>query len=136
MKVLATFEGYHLAHVGRRINEIVSDASLGRSLTEQVDFEKSAEELRTVVLPGIDDELDRMRWDFDGLGHLLSQVARRLSERLPADVHESLNVIYFPQIGFLTTLPIDPATNTSVYEGSDEGPWERMFSTEYGCSAG
>ncbi|KAF2471929.1 uncharacterized protein BDR25DRAFT_366675 [Lindgomyces ingoldianus] len=116
-KVFEKFEGYHLAQVGRRISEMV-------------DFEKSAEESRTVILPGIDDELDQMKATFAGLDVLLSQVARKLSERIPSDLQESLNVIYFPQIGFLTTVPIDLATGGGVYEGSFENPWERMFSTE------
>ncbi|ORY09079.1 mismatch repair protein 5 [Clohesyomyces aquaticus] len=116
-KVLETFESYHLAQVGRQINEIV-------------DFEKSAEESRTVILPGIDEELDQMKATFAGLDALLSQVAHKLSERIPAGLQESLNVIYFPQIGFLTTVPVDPDTGSGVYVGGLENPWEQMFSTE------
>ncbi|KAF2182192.1 hypothetical protein K469DRAFT_636979 [Zopfia rhizophila CBS 207.26] len=116
-KIFEKFEGYHFAQVGRRISEIV-------------DFEKSDEESRTVVLPGIDEELDQMKRTFAGLDALLSQVARKLSERIPSDLQESLNVIYFPQIGFLTTVPINPATGGVIYDGSIDNPWERMFSTE------
>lgn len=72
-----------------------------------------------------------MKRVFDGLGDLLSQVARKLSENIPSDLQGSLNVIYFPQIGFLVTLPIDPMTDDAVYSGSFESPWERMFATEY-----
>lgn len=42
----------------------------------------------------------------------------------------TLNVIYFPQIGFLCTTPIDPDTGDAVYDGDLEYPWERMFATE------
>jgi DNA mismatch repair protein MSH5 len=42
----------------------------------------------------------------------------------------TLNVIYFPQIGFLCTTPIDPGTGVAVYDGSLDHPWERMFATE------
>ncbi|KAF1995853.1 hypothetical protein P154DRAFT_609734 [Amniculicola lignicola CBS 123094] len=116
-KILEKFEAYHLTQVGRRISEIV-------------DIEKSAEESRTIILPGIDDELDQMKSTFTGLDSLLSQVARKLSDKLPADFIDSLNVIYFPQIGFLVTVPLDPVTNNPVYNGGFENPWEKMFSTE------
>lgn len=111
------FDACHFGQVGRKISEVV-------------DFEKSTEELRTVILPGVDEELDQMRRTFDGLDALLSQVARKLSEQIPAELHETLNVIYFPQIGFLTTIPRNPATNAGLYNGGIENPWEQMFSTE------
>jgi hypothetical protein len=75
-----------------------------------------------------------MKRTFDGMDGLLSQVARKLSERIPSDLQETLNVIYFPQIGFLTTVPIDPTTGVAVYDGGFENTWERMFSTEYAGS--
>lgn len=83
-----------------------------------------------MILPGIDEELDSMKHTFAGLDSLLSQVARKIAERIPPDLRQSLNVIYFPQIGFLTTVPIDPGTGEGVYTGGIENPWERMFSTE------
>lgn len=111
------FEGYHLAQVGRKISETV-------------DFEKSIEESRTVILQGVDEELDQMKRTLDGLENFLNEVARKLSEKMPPDLRSSLNVIYFPQIGFLVTVPIDAATGSAIYEGNIENPWERMFSTE------
>jgi DNA mismatch repair protein MSH5 len=96
-----------------------------------VDFEQSAAESRTVILPGVDEELDQMKRTFAGLDDLLSQVARKLSENIPSDLQQALNVLYFPQIGFLTTVPLDLETSAPVYEGSFDSPWERMFSTEF-----
>jgi DNA mismatch repair protein MSH5 len=115
--VFDKFEGYHLAQVGRKI-------------TETVDLEKSAEESRTVILPGVDEELDQLKRTLDGLNHLLNEVAVNLSEKMPSHLRASLNVIYFPQIGFLVTVPIDPETRNAVYIGSFENAWEQMFSTE------
>ncbi|KAH7130599.1 muts domain V-domain-containing protein [Dendryphion nanum] len=116
-KVIEKFENYHLAQLGRRISETV-------------DFERSMEESHTVIVSGVDEELDHMKHTFEALSPLLGEVARKLSEHVPADVQGALNVIYFPQIGFLTTVPLDPATNAAVYDGGIEYPWERMFSTE------
>lgn len=117
LQVFEKFEGFHLAQVGRKISETV-------------DFENSAEERRTVILPGIDEELDHMKRTLDGLEDVLNQVASKLSENMPPELKAALNVIYFPQIGFLVVVPIDPGTGTAVYNGSFDNPWEMMFSAE------
>ncbi|KAF1364822.1 mismatch repair protein 5 [Lizonia empirigonia] len=116
-KIFAKFEGYHLAQVGRKISETV-------------DFEQSAEERRTVILPGIDEELDHMKRTLDGLEDILNQVASKLSKEITPDLEASLNVIYFPQIGFLVVVPMDISTGTPAYDGSFDNPWEMMFSAE------
>jgi DNA mismatch repair protein MSH5 len=115
--VFEKFEGFHLAQIGRKISETV-------------DLEKTAEESRTVILPGIDEELDQLKRTLDGLDDLLNEVAVKLSEKMPSDLRASLNVIYFPQIGFLVTIPIDPETGDAVYAGSFDNAWEQMFMTE------
>ena len=86
---------------------------------------------RTVILPNVDAELDQMKRTLDGLESLLNEVAKKLSESMPTDLRTALNVIYFPQLGFLVTIPIDPVTGGAIYTGSFESPWERMFSTEF-----
>lgn len=111
------FEGFHLAQVGRKISETV-------------DLEKSADESRTVILPGIDEELDQLKRTLEGLDDLLNEVAAKLSEKMPSDLRASLNVIYFPQIGFLVTVPIDPETGDAVYAGGFDNAWKQVFTTE------
>lgn len=71
-----------------------------------------------------------MKRTLDGLEDFLNQVAAKLSEKMPSNLRASLNVIYFPQIGFLVTVPLDPDTGAAVYDGNFDNPWERMFSTE------
>jgi DNA mismatch repair protein MSH5 len=115
--VFKKFEGYDLAQVGRKIRETV-------------DLERSAEESRTVALPGVDEELDQLKRTLNGLDHLLNEVATKMSEKMPSDLRASLNVIYFPQIGFLITVPIDQKTRDAVYTGDFDNPWEQMFTTE------
>jgi DNA mismatch repair protein MSH5 len=117
-QILENLEGFHLAQVGRKISETV-------------DFDNSAQDSRTVILPGVDDHLDQMKRTLDGLESLLDQVAVQLSVRMPPNYSSSLNVIYFPQIGFLVTVPLDPETQAPVYEGGFDNPWERLFCTEY-----
>lgn len=96
----------------------------------QVDLDTSAEETRTVIKPGIDEELDRMKHVFEGLSPLLLEVARKLSEKMPASLKSFLNVIYYPQIGFLVTVPIESTTGEAVYTGNFDNPWEQIFMTE------
>ena len=71
------FEGYHLAQIGRKISETIDLAS-------------SAEEGRTVIMPGVDDELDQMKRTLDSLDDFLNRVARKLSEKMPSDIRTSL----------------------------------------------
>ncbi|KAI4708272.1 hypothetical protein J4E89_006894 [Alternaria sp. Ai002NY15] len=116
-KVFEKFEGYHLAQIGRKISETIDLAS-------------SAEEGRTVIMPGVDDELDQMKRTLDSLDDFLNRVARKLSEKMPSDIRATLNVIYFPQIGFLCTTPVNELSGDAVYQGTFDSPWERMFATE------
>ncbi|KAJ9626560.1 hypothetical protein H2203_004193 [Taxawa tesnikishii (nom. ined.)] len=116
-KIMEKFEGHRLAQIGRNISEIV-------------DFEASAERRRTVVQAGVDEELDTLKRTYDGLEHLLSKVAQHVSQRIPAALEEEANVIFFPQIGFLIAMGVDPETGSGVWEGSAEDPWEKMFTTD------
>ncbi|KAH9865563.1 hypothetical protein J1614_009148 [Plenodomus biglobosus] len=113
----------------RSVNFITSP-ELGTKISEIIDLNKSAEESRTVILPGVDEELDQMKRTLDGLDSLLNEVAAKLSEKMPSDLRATLNVIYFPQIGFLVTVPVDLSTGAGIYDGSFEDRWERMFATE------
>ncbi len=105
-------------------------ARIGKKIIETVDFDNSAESSQTVILPNVDEELDHMKRTLDGLEPFLNTVATKLCETMPTDLRPVLNVIYFPQIGFLVTVPMDPVTGAAVYDGSLDNPWERMFSTE------
>lgn len=116
-KVMERFEGHHLAAVGRGISETV-------------DFDLSAQNRRTVVQIGIDQDLDELKRTYEGLEDLLSQVAQDVAQRVPAELDANINIIFFPQIGFLIAIRVDLETGRGVYEGNDEDPWEKMFTTE------
>jgi DNA mismatch repair protein MSH5 len=83
-----------------------------------------------VINSAVDEDLDHLKRTLDGLDSLLNQVAAKLSEKMPSDLRASLNVIYFPQIGFLVTVPVDPDNGDAVYAGSFDSVWEQMFTTE------
>jgi DNA mismatch repair protein MSH5 len=117
-KILHQFEGRRLATIGRSVCNII-------------DFETSELEHRTCVKPGVDEELDNMRHLYAGLEDLLGSCARSISRQIPLDTAGSLNVVFFPQIGFLVSIPRDPGIDEVTVAGlvRDQG-WERIFHTQ------
>ncbi|KAL8953445.1 MAG: hypothetical protein Q9222_000692 [Ikaeria aurantiellina] len=73
-----------------------------------------------------------MKQTYDGIEDLLNKTSHNIAETVPAQYSLDLNVIFFPQIGFLISIPIDPETGRGNYEGpdSDNGGWDRIFSTK------
>lgn len=105
-------------------------AAIGTMVEQTVDFEESILQHRTCVRPHIDEELDAQKRFYDGVSDLLSQVAQEITKRIPGTGRTELSVIYYPQIGFLVAMPIDPVNGSASLEGNEEDHWERMFSTE------
>jgi DNA mismatch repair protein MSH5 len=98
-----------------------------------VDFPRSSEQHRTAVTQGVDEELDKLKRTYDGLGDLLTQIAAQLASELPEYAQKYIeNCIFFPQLGFLTVVPLDPETGKGKYEGegTSDDIWERRFCTE------
>lgn len=118
MKVLERFEANELSNLGTLVTQIV-------------DFGQSAEMHRTVVRVGVDEQLDEMKRSYDGIEDLLNQTSRNIAAAIPNQYSLDLNVIFFPQIGFLITMPFDPISGRAEYEGGEHGneQWERIFST-------
>lgn len=110
--------------------------AVGQLIHDTIDFDESALQHRVVVMRNVDDELDRMKQMYDGMDSMLSQVARQVAAGIPADVAINLNVIYFPQLGYLIVVPTregssndggeDDAAGRPVYMGQD---WEFQFCT-------
>lgn len=88
---------------------------------------------RTVVKQGIDPELDNMKQTYDGIEDLLNETSNIVASTVPAHHNLDLNVIFFPQIGFLISVSLDPNTNRENYEAGDSSGdrWDRIFSTEF-----
>ena len=106
---------FHLQRIGRMVHDVV-------------DLESSTEQHRTVVKRGVDDNLDKIKDVYDSMDELLSQTALEIAHTMAPDIDCSLNVIFFPQLGFHITVPIDEATGQVVWDGGADG-WERMFTT-------
>lgn len=90
----------------------------------------SAEQHRTVVKPGVYSDLDNMKQTYDGMEDLLSKVSRTISASIPPEYSLDLNVIFFPQIGFLITMPVNLEDSQTTYVGGEHKQrWDLIFST-------
>ncbi|OGM44275.1 DNA mismatch repair protein Msh5 [Aspergillus bombycis] len=114
-KALRVLEDTRLYRVGRMIQEIV-------------DIDSTEEQGRTVVKPGLDRELDKMKDSYDGLSSLLKQVAIDIASTIPESLEIDVNVIYFPQLGFNIAIPLSDR-GEAAFTGSDDD-WELIFVTE------
>lgn len=86
---------------------------------------------RTVINAGVDLELDEMKRQYDGLEDLLNHTSREVALTVPAIYDLELNVIFFPQIGFLIAIRNNPNTGRGDYEGGEgEDGWDRVFATD------
>ncbi|KAI9051038.1 hypothetical protein LZ554_005146 [Drepanopeziza brunnea f. sp. 'monogermtubi'] len=111
---------------GARMNEI------GTMITDVVDFQMSAEQHRTTVLQGFDAELDSIKRTYDSMDTFLTRVATQLSSDIPEWASQYVsNCIFFPQLGFLTVVPLDLETGKGKYEGEgiENDAWEKMFTS-------
>ncbi|KAF9983142.1 MutS protein msh5 [Mortierella antarctica] len=81
---------------------------IGANINDVVDFDDSIVEGRCVVKHNVDEELDRMRQTYHGLDSFLSEIAKEISMTIPSDFASVINVIYFPQLGYLITVPRNP----------------------------
>ena len=97
----------------------------------QVDFVASAEMHRTVVNTGVSEELDNIKRTYDGIEDLLNLISQEIAATIPAVYSLDLNVIFFPQIGFLISIPFNPDTGRGDWEGgeTEDQRWDRIFST-------
>ena len=119
------------------ISEIVSRQAfpswrLVTDAKEKVDFAASSEMHRTVIKSGVDDDLDAMKRTYDGLDDLLNRVCQDIVATIPSVYSLELNIIFFPQIGFLISVKLNPITGRVDYEGGEreDQRWTRIFSTE------
>ncbi|KAG0036136.1 MutS protein msh5 [Podila clonocystis] len=72
-----------------------------------LDFDESVIEGRCVVKHNVDEHLDEMRRTYQGLDSFLSQIAMEISQTIPTEFTHAINVIYFPQLGYLIAVPMN-----------------------------
>lgn len=136
-QVFEKFDTHNIANVGRMISEIVnhpasSSLQFLTDIKDKIDFAASSEMHRTVIKSGVDNELDTMKRTYDGLDDLLNRISEDIAATIPSVYSLKLNVIFFPQIGFLISVQLNPDTDRGDYEGGEreDQRWTRIFSTE------
>ena len=115
-RAMEVLDRFHLQRIGRMVHDVV-------------DLDSSTEQHRTVVKRGVDENLDKIKDVYDGMEDLLSQVAGQIADLMPQEIGCSLNVVFFPQLGFHITIPFDEITGRALWDGG-ENAWERMFTTQ------
>ncbi|KKY34130.1 putative msh5 protein [Diaporthe ampelina] len=103
---------------------------VGELITGTIDFQQSKEARRTCVMQGVSAELDELKRNYDGLEYFLNQVAALMIEEIPEWAQQYVkNCIFYPQIGFLTVVSLNPESGRGNYEGEglSDDVWERMF---------
>ncbi|CAK5284093.1 unnamed protein product [Mycena citricolor] len=111
------------------ILDIASFRDVGNRINGIVDWEESACAGRVCVRPHIDEELDNRKHVYHGIDAVLSKVAEQVCETVPQDFTTCLNIVYFPQLGFLVCVPM-----LEAWKGPDgiqliEG-WTYQFSSD------
>ncbi|EPE36247.1 P-loop containing nucleoside triphosphate hydrolase [Glarea lozoyensis ATCC 20868] len=135
LRVIQELEGGDLLPILNKLVDHVQPPvllSILQSISQIVDFESSAEQRRTVVLQGVDAELDGFKRTYDGMDSLLTQAHGLLLNDLPEWAMQYVTTcLFFPQLGFLTVVVLDPETGASKYEGEgvDDDIWDKMFVT-------
>ncbi|KAI5805773.1 muts domain V-domain-containing protein [Geopyxis carbonaria] len=121
---------------------------IAEAISGTIDFPESAIYDRVVVQQGIDKQLDELKHVHDGIVHMLVEVGRAISADLDLapDISSRLNVVFFPQLGYMITMPNiseegsttesesrstrhteAPVGMSSLYEGPD---WTMQFFTQ------
>lgn len=84
---------------------------------------------RTAVRRGIDSDLDERKRIYDGMEHLLANVNAKLRSGIPEWARKYVQAcIFLPQLGFLTTVSVNPQTGIGDYDGEGlNDTWDCMF---------
>uniref|UniRef100_A0A1I7TDT7 DNA_MISMATCH_REPAIR_2 domain-containing protein n=2 Tax=Caenorhabditis tropicalis TaxID=1561998 RepID=A0A1I7TDT7_9PELO len=113
-------------------NELNAETSLLREVSEVaciagsiINFAESKIQGRVTVMPGIDDELDKLRDTYESMPMMLTAIAKQESLRLGLTPFHNVACVYIPLVGFVLSLPTDfPAEShedmSLVYATSDE----------------
>lgn len=105
---------------------------VGELVSRTIDFEQSRERERTAVKHGVDVKLDEMKRSYNGMEDFLTEVNEKIRRDIPAWAQPYVQgSVFYPQLGFLAMVSLNPETGRSEYEGEGmDEIWERMFVNE------
>ncbi|KDQ62441.1 hypothetical protein JAAARDRAFT_189767 [Jaapia argillacea MUCL 33604] len=102
---------------------------VGSLINGKIDWEESANAGRVCIRPHVDEELDKLKHIYHGIDSVLCKVAERVCLSVPSDYASSLNVVYFPQLGFLICVPMLDEWKANEEIKEIDG-WSFQFSSE------
>ncbi|KAF5315435.1 hypothetical protein D9619_007366 [Psilocybe cf. subviscida] len=109
--------------------DISAFKEIGSKINDMIDWEESALNGRECVRPNIDEDLDNRKHVYHGIDSLLSTVAQEISRSVPSGYATSLNVVYFPQLGYLICTPMLEEWRTEAGIQPLDG-WTFQFSSD------
>ncbi|ORZ26614.1 DNA mismatch repair protein MutS, partial [Lobosporangium transversale] len=114
LKIYNDVQGLYLGelYITKAVRNKAVEEKIAKLRENTLDFDESMIEGRCVVKHNVDEELDRMRSTYHGLDSFLSECAREISATIPSEFTSTINVIYFPQLGYLITVPLNPNWKT------------------------
>ncbi|CAE6476796.1 unnamed protein product [Rhizoctonia solani] len=107
----------------------VDTEETGALVNMVIDWEESQNNQRVCINPGIDGALDEKKRIYNGLDDLLIHVARQVSQNMPEGYTNELNVLYFPQLGYLIRIPT-PSGWTTDKDFEQIPEWSFQFESE------
>ncbi|KAH0498691.1 hypothetical protein TgHK011_005931 [Trichoderma gracile] len=103
---------------------------VGDLIERVVNFDQAKSQQRYSVRPGIDDELDGLKRQYDGLNSFLTEVANHVAQDLPVCARQCIrSCIFLPQLGFLTVVEQLYQQSGSSFdeECAGDGLWKKSF---------
>ncbi|KAK1253925.1 hypothetical protein MKX07_002002 [Trichoderma sp. CBMAI-0711] len=120
----------------RKISNIIDGINpmvltrVGDLIERVVNFDQAKSQQRYSVRPGVDDELDGLKRQYDGLDSFLTEVANHVAQDLPICARQYIrSCIFLPQLGFLTVVEQDHRQSGSSFdeECAGDGLWKKSF---------
>ncbi|KAL0142774.1 DNA mismatch repair protein MutS [Mucor lusitanicus] len=104
---------------------------VGSNIDSIIDFSASKTEAQIIVKKGVDSELDVLREEYEKLDDTLLGVSQEIGSVLPIGLGAALNVVYFPQLGYLITLPQYHLQRNSGLSSAGSSHCDNSNITEY-----
>ncbi|KAJ2342556.1 hypothetical protein GGH92_005324, partial [Coemansia sp. RSA 2673] len=99
-------------------------AALGAMIIDSVDFDTSRLDERVVIAPGVSSKVDHLREKFSKLDDLLGEA----SCKMEAEAGVPVVAVYFPQLGFLSSVDSNLAGGHQLMPHLDD--WTLKFQTD------
>lgn len=107
-------------------------SQVGSSLRlSQVDLEQSKRQEKIVIRRHVNPDLDRLRHQYRTLPPYLTAKVQLVAERLRNPTVKAINIVYFPQLGFLVTASWQGETRAEDIQAAVGKEFSLQFVTEH-----